>query len=57
LHKFLYHERMITSTKDSFREKDYSSGLKYAGKAFLAIPLNDDLLKIVRFRFAKHFAS
>jgi len=53
LEKFLYHEKMISQTRDSFREKDFKSALKFGAKVFSSVPLNDDLVKSIKYRFFK----
>ncbi|WP_207432132.1 hypothetical protein [Sabulibacter ruber] len=53
LDKLIYHEQMMTNTKNYLREKDYMSGFKFAVKALAGLPLNDDLIKIIKYRFSK----
>ncbi|WP_205499829.1 hypothetical protein [Rufibacter psychrotolerans] len=53
LDKLIYHEQMMTNTKNSLREKDYRNGLKFAVKALAGLPLNDDFVKIIKYRFSK----
>ncbi|MBC3539175.1 hypothetical protein ACFSC6_05655 [Rufibacter sediminis] len=53
LDKLIYHEQMLTNTKVYLREKDYLNGVKYAYKALKGIPLNDDFVKILKYRFSK----
>lgn len=51
--KLIHHEQMMTNTKNYMREKDYKNGLKYAVKAFIGLPLNDDLIKIIKYRLSQ----
>ncbi|WP_210486159.1 hypothetical protein [Rufibacter aurantiacus] len=53
LDKLIYHEQMMTNTKNYLREKDYKNGFKYAFKALKGMPLNDDFVKIIKYRFSK----
>jgi hypothetical protein len=48
--KLLLFESLATKTKDAFREKDYSSGISFALKALGRTPLNDDFIKIIKYR-------
>jgi len=51
--KLIYHEQMVTNTKESVHDKDYVSAFKFAAKALFGVPLNDDLIKILKYRFSK----
>ncbi|WP_125077727.1 hypothetical protein [Rufibacter latericius] len=53
LDKLIYHEQMMTNTKNYLREKDYKNGVKFAFKALKGMPLNDDFVKILKYRFSK----
>jgi len=53
LDKYLYHEHMISQTRNSLREKDFKSALTFVTKAVTSVPLNDDLVKSIKYRLFK----
>jgi len=51
--RYLYYEQMITKTRYCLREKDFRSALKFGAKAVKSVPLNDDLVKSIRYRLSR----
>ncbi len=48
--KLLLFESLMTKTKNAFRDKNFSGGISFALRSIRRIPLNDDLIKIIKYR-------